>query len=269
MYETQWKKDYGAVLVSKDKYILLLNQRLTNTWGVINGKSEQETNLSDYIKNDIHTRTGIFLGSFMIRGIDQYIHLNKKFSEYNITLSDDYVTHKWVPIVKLEQLFDKINLDEKSRRLLSNYLKKLDEKGEQIKKLIEEFEKSIANQDTSKSYGAVLRSKDKHILIVHEKASDLWGVPKGKRKNGETKTQCIMREVREEIGIKLQLSKEYKEQCPLIKLKKEHVRYKIDLQTEELSEYEWVDTKDIEKVLLDRKFNLTSKLALLEYIEKS
>lgn len=42
---------------------------------------------------------------------------------------------------------------------------------------------------------------DKQILLVHEKNANFWGFPKGHIEFGETEIETALREVKEEIGI--------------------------------------------------------------------
>lgn len=54
---------------------------------------------------------------------------------------------------------------------------------------------------------ALLDESKKKVLIVYENSYPInlrrWGFPKGKIKKGETNTECVHREVCEEVGIEL------------------------------------------------------------------
>jgi len=239
------KKRYSTIIISLDGYILLLNNKATGTWNIITGRTTQK-GMNEHIKYTIMERTGIHLGTYLIRKMDQIVILNKGCQEYNIKLSPNYTTYVWVSIGYLYNMFNQIKFDHRTHNHLWNYLWSL--------------------TDTKKSYGAVLKSSDDKILIIQEKASGLWGVPKGKKKIGETETQCIMREVMEEVGIKLQLRKQYTERCPLIRLRRDHTMYNIQIQPTEIIKYEWVDMGQISRVLTERKFNMLSSKALIGVI---
>ena len=42
--------------------------------------------------------------------------------------------------------------------------------------------------------------ESKHVLICYRKSKNLWSLPKGKPKVGESITQTALREVKEETG---------------------------------------------------------------------
>jgi len=50
--------------------------------------------------------------------------------------------------------------------------------------------------------GCVIEYEGK-ILFVHQVASDFWGFPKGSMMDGESTSECALREVREETGVEL------------------------------------------------------------------
>ena len=63
----------------------------------------------------------------------------------------------------------------------------------------------LDDQPRKKCQAALLDNTEEKILIVYEKSYPKhlrrWGLPKGKFKTGETATECVHREVCEEVGI--------------------------------------------------------------------
>lgn len=53
---------------------------------------------------------------------------------------------------------------------------------------------------------AVIKGEDQEVLAVHlnkEKPEGIWVMPGGKLEEGETARECVIREVYEELGIKI------------------------------------------------------------------
>lgn len=61
-----------------------------------------------------------------------------------------------------------------------------------------------------KSCGCII-IENKKVLLVYEKRRDFWGMPKGHVEEGETEIQTALREVKEEVGIDVEIdeSKRY------------------------------------------------------------
>ena len=56
------------------------------------------------------------------------------------------------------------------------------------------------------SAGAIIFDSDLNLLIVHQKRSGKWSIPKGHLKNEkEDKFECAKREIREETGLNINL----------------------------------------------------------------
>lgn len=49
----------------------------------------------------------------------------------------------------------------------------------------------------------ILNSNMDKCLMVFQKSSSMWGVPKGKREDNEDSYVCMIREVKEEVGLNL------------------------------------------------------------------
>lgn len=137
--------------------------------------------------------------------------------------------------------------------------------------------------DNFKRAGALILSNDlKNCLMVFQKSSKLWGIPKGQREKKEDSFMCMLREVREEIGLNLNHIKfeilgnivMYKESCIYI------IRLCLDIlpilsppfeegnENHEISKIEWVKLKDCFK----RKNNSITRNALYsfkKYIENN
>ena len=58
-----------------------------------------------------------------------------------------------------------------------------------------------------KSCGCIIL-KNKKVLLVYEKNRNFWGFPKGHMENGETEVETALREVKEEVGLDVEIYKE-------------------------------------------------------------
>lgn len=126
-----------------------------------------------------------------------------------------------------------------------------------------------------KKAGALILGNDlKNCLMVFQKSSKLWGIPKGQRENKEDSFICMLREVREEIGLNLNHIKYeilgniiYKESCIYI------IKLCLDIlpilsppfekgnENHEISRIEWVKIKNS----LKRKTNSITKNSLCNF----
>ena len=55
-----------------------------------------------------------------------------------------------------------------------------------------------------KSCGCII-IKNKKVLLIYEKQSEYWGFPKGHIEGEETETQTALREVKEEVGLDVEI----------------------------------------------------------------
>lgn len=55
-----------------------------------------------------------------------------------------------------------------------------------------------------KSCGCII-IKDEKVLLVYEKNRNFWGFPKGHMEEGETEKETALREVKEEVGIDVEI----------------------------------------------------------------
>lgn len=58
-----------------------------------------------------------------------------------------------------------------------------------------------------KSCGCII-IKDNKVLLVYEKGRNFWGFPKGHVENGENEIETALREVKEEIGLDVEINKQ-------------------------------------------------------------
>ena len=58
-----------------------------------------------------------------------------------------------------------------------------------------------------KSCGCII-IKNRKVLLVYEKNTNFWGFPKGHMEEGESEIQTALREVKEEVGLEVDIDKE-------------------------------------------------------------
>ena len=58
-----------------------------------------------------------------------------------------------------------------------------------------------------KSCGCII-IKNKKVLLVYEKNRNFWGFPKGHMEDGETEIETALREVKEEVGLDVEIVKD-------------------------------------------------------------
>ena len=51
----------------------------------------------------------------------------------------------------------------------------------------------------------VLLFRDGRVLLIHRPSRDDWSFPKGKHEAGETDEECALRELEEEVGLRVRL----------------------------------------------------------------
>ena len=62
------------------------------------------------------------------------------------------------------------------------------------------------NLKKEKSCGCIT-IKDQKVLLVYEKNRNFWGFPKGHMEDGETEIETALREVKEEVGLDVEIDK--------------------------------------------------------------
>lgn len=58
-----------------------------------------------------------------------------------------------------------------------------------------------------KSCGCII-IQNKKVLLVYEKGRNFWGFPKGHVEDGETELETALREVKEEVGLDVEINEE-------------------------------------------------------------
>lgn len=111
-----------------------------------------------------------------------------------------------------------------------------------------------------KSCGCIIIENDK-VLLTYEKKSQYWGFPKGHIENNENEMSTAMREVKEEVGLEVEIHKEKRYVLNYVidnEIDKTTVLYLATPKNKELVMRE----SEIEKV---RWCNFTEALDLLTY----
>lgn len=105
--------------------------------------------------------------------------------------------------------------------------------------------------DNLKRCGAIIMDQEKRILLV-QGHSDVWSIPKGHQKHmKEPYSECAMREVYEETGLKLKITKNFKKieigniVYYLVELNDFYKKFIKIQDTEEIKTYDWINVKDI------------------------
>ena len=101
-----------------------------------------------------------------------------------------------------------------------------------------------------KSCGCIILKDDK-VLLIYEKIGQYWGFPKGHIENNETEIETAKREVKEEVGLDVEIDKEKRYELNYITDKgidKTTVLYiakpkseKVVMQESEVEEVQWCD----------------------------
>ncbi len=131
-----------------------------------------------------------------------------------------------------------------------------------------------------KSCGCVIfRTADElRVLIIKQSRNGNWSFPKGHVEEGETEIQTAMREVFEEVGLKIRIREGFRETIhynPRPSVNKDVVYFvaqskigRVKLQKEEVADYKWVRPEQAFKILsfVNDKEVLTKAL---EFIEKN
>jgi len=152
--------------------------------------------------------------------------------------------------------FDKMdNKISKQMDNVNNQIKRIEE-SESFKYMFEEFERDLAKVPQKSSVGVILNDNDEILLVKRSDKSEWmpnkWALVGGKTEVGETKEQCLVREVKEET--ELSLSK-----CKFIFDKRE-VEFIVSMFLcrasnpndikicDEATEYKWTRVEDFDKL---------------------
>ncbi len=93
--------------------------------------------------------------------------------------------------------------------------------------------------------------KNRKVLLVYEKNTNFWGFPKGHMEEGESEIQTALREVKEEVGLEVDIDKEKRYELNYIirdEIDKTTVLYiartkseEIIMQESEIANIKWCD----------------------------
>lgn len=109
------------------------------------------------------------------------------------------------------------------------------------------------NLRKEKSCGCII-IKDNKVLLVYEKNREFWGFPKGHMEEGENEIETALREVKEEVGLDVQIDTEKRYTLNYIirdEIDKTTVLYvatpkneKIVIQESEIEKIKWCDFEE-------------------------
>lgn len=133
-----------------------------------------------------------------------------------------------------------------------------------------------------KSCGAIIFYKTKQntkILLVKNNNGRYWSFPKGHIEEGETEQETAVREIKEETGLDVTLTKgfrEISEYCPFGKIRKRVVFFlaraftdNVKIQEEEIASYIWVDLQQARKMCTyDNDLRIIEKAELTIHLMK-
>lgn len=117
-------------------------------------------------------------------------------------------------------------------------------------------------QKYEKSCGAVIFNGAGRILLIHQQKGH-WGFPKGHVENGETEEMTALREIKEEVGLDVDIDTGFREvtrYSPYPGVIKDVVYFvarvsgsdRIKLQPEEVIAYEWATAQGARNALTFR-----------------
>lgn len=106
------------------------------------------------------------------------------------------------------------------------------------------------NLKKEKSCGCIIIKNNK-VLLVYEKNRNFWGFPKGHMENGENEIETALREVKEEVGLDVEINEDKRYVLNYIirnEIDKTTVLYvavpkneKIILQESEIEDMKWCE----------------------------
>lgn len=112
-----------------------------------------------------------------------------------------------------------------------------------------------------KSCGVIIYKKETNetkYLLLFQKGSDTWSVPKGHMEEGETKTQTAIREVFEETSLVIKLYADF-EECVSYSLDNGNIKYvylflaeengDVKIKKDEIADFKWVSAEEAVELL--------------------
>ena len=112
-----------------------------------------------------------------------------------------------------------------------------------------------------KSCGCVIYriADEMRVLVIKQARNGNWSFPKGHVEDGETETETALREVLEEVGLKIKITDGFRETIhynPRANINKDVVYFvsesktgRVKLQKEEVADYKWVRPEHALKIL--------------------
>lgn len=101
------------------------------------------------------------------------------------------------------------------------------------------------------AFAIILQSK--HILLVKARDKDLWQLPGGRLETGETPVQAVVREVREETGLRVtvgRLTGRYlREDGSVARVYAARARGKLSGASEEIEAQRWVPLREAREMV--------------------
>ena len=197
----------GCFLEYKGKMLLLLRQDHKpqgNTWGQPAGKLEPGETPMQAIIREVFEETGVGSGS----DIKELKTFFVSYPEYDFVYHTFHLPLKKKPEIKIDNSCHKkycwITAEEALKKL--PLMPELD-------KCIEFFIQEKANNDHPWiGVDAIIKNCQKEILLLKRSADrkvypNLWSLPSGKMEWGEEVKEAVIREVKEETGLKIRVIK--------------------------------------------------------------
>jgi len=111
--------------------------------------------------------------------------------------------------------------------------------------------------------GCIIFDENKNVLLIHQIAGDYWGFPKGHVEEGETELQTALREVKEEVGLDVEIIDPKYRYVLNYLIKEENVdkttilylarpkqeNAKVIIQEAEVAESKWITTEEALELL--------------------
>lgn len=117
--------------------------------------------------------------------------------------------------------------------------------------------------------------KNNKILLVYEKRRNFWGLPKGHVEQGESEEETALREVREEVGLDVEIDKTKRYTLNYIinnEIDKTSVFYiakpkneDIKIQESEIGNIKWCSFEEAVELLTFEDWKQMLKIAIINY----
>lgn len=117
--------------------------------------------------------------------------------------------------------------------------------------------------------------KNNKILLVYEKRRNFWGLPKGHVEQGESEEETALREVREEVGLDVEIDKTKRYSLNYIinnEIDKTSIFYiakpkneDIKMQESEIGNIKWCSFEEAVELLTFEDWKQMLKNAIIDY----